>query len=332
MKVLLKVSYLAKTTFKMKIVALDSHTLNPGDLDWHDLAALGKLTTYDRTRAELITERSRDADIILTNKVPINKTVIDSLPELKLINVTATGYDIIDVIAAKQKGVIVCNVPAYGTASVAQHAFALLLELTNHVGRHAASTASGRWERSEDWCFTEAPIMELMGKTLGIVGFGNIGQQMANIASAFGMNVIYYSLHKKETAIAKFTDLETLFTESDVISLHCPLRKDNYQFVNGHLLKFMKKTAFLINTSRGSLIQEQDLANALNNNNLAGAALDVLSSEPPLSDNPLLITKNCIITPHNAWISKESRQRILDTTVININAFLKGSPVNVISK
>lgn len=316
----------------MKIVAIDSYTLNPGDLNWDALYALGEFITYDRTPPLLIVERSKDADIILTNKAPLVKTTIDNLPKLKLINVTATGYDIIDLIAAKQKGVTVCNVPAYGTASVAQHAFALILELTNQVGLHAASTASGKWQQSEDWCYTVSPIMELKGKTLGIVGFGNIGQQMANVANAFEMNVIYYSLHEKETAKAKYTNLDTLFTESDIISLHCPLTKNNYQFVNSHLLKLMKRSAFLINTSRGLLINEQDLTDALNNNNIAGAALDVLSSEPPMIHNPLISAKNCIVTPHNAWISKEARQRILDTTISNINAFLKGYPANVINK
>jgi glycerate dehydrogenase len=315
----------------MRIVVTDAYPLNPGDLTWESISALGKLITYDRTPAGLIIERSKDADIILTNKVPFSKDILDELAELKLINVLATGYDIIDINAAKQKGVTVCNVPAYGTASVAQHAFALLLELTNHTGLHAASTAAGKWQQSEDWCYTESPIMELSGKTFGIVGFGNIGQQTAKIAKAFGMNVIYYSLSKKETTIANPSDLETLFTESDVISLHCPLRKDNHQFVNRHLLQMMKSTAFLINTSRGQLIHEQDLADALNNAHIAGAALDVLSAEPPRPDNPLLTARNCIITPHNAWMSKEARQRILDITVNNIEAFLNGTPVNVVS-
>lgn len=316
----------------MRIVITDAYPLNPGDLDWEMISTLGELTVYDRTPAELITERSKEADIILTNKVSFTRNILIELPQLKLINVLATGYDIIDIIAAKEKGITVCNVPAYGTASVAQHAFALLLELTNHAGKHAASTAAGKWQHSKDWCYTESPIMELSAKTFGIVGFGNIGQQTARIADAFGMNVIYCSAHKKETAIGQYADAETLFTESDVVSLHCPLRKDTFQFVNQHLLQLMKSAAFLINTSRGQLIQEQDLADALNNNGIAGAALDVLSAEPPHPDNPLLTAKNCIITPHNAWMSKEARQRILNATATNIQAFLNGAPVNVVNK
>ncbi len=269
----------------MKIAVTDAWPFNPGDLNWEHITAFGELIVYDRTPAELIIERCKEADIILTNKVPFTKDILTRLPQLKLINVLATGYDIIDIIAAKEKGITVCNVPAYGTASVAQHAFALLLELTNHTGRHAAFTAAGKWQQSEEWCHTEAPIMELSGKTFGIVGFGNIGQQTARIANAFGMNIIYYSGHKKETAIAQYTGLEALFIESDVVSLHCPLRKDNHQFVNRDLLQLMKPAAFLINTARGQLIQEQDLADALNKDSIAGAALDVLSAEPPRSDN-----------------------------------------------
>jgi len=315
----------------MKIVVTDAYPLNPGDLNWQNMEGFGELIIYDRSPPELIIERSKDADIILTNKVRFAKDTLQELPQLKLINVLATGYDIIDIVAAKEKGITVCNVPAYGTASVAQQAFALLLELTNHVGRHAASTAAGRWQQSEDWCYTEAPIMELSGKTMGIVGFGNIGQRTALIANAFGMDVIYHSLHEKEFAGAKLTSLKTLFTESDIISLHCPLRKDNYQFVNKGLLQLVKQSAFLINTSRGQLINERDLADALNNNRIGGAALDVLSTEPPGADNPLLSAKNCIITPHNAWMSKEARQRIMDITANNIHAFLNGNPVNVVT-
>lgn len=316
----------------MVLIVTDAYPLNLGDLSWEGIAACGELVVYDRTPAELIIERCKEADIVLTNKVPFGIETLAALPQLKLINVLATGYDIIDTITAKEKGITVCNVPAYGTASVAQHAFALLLELTNHTARNAAFTAAGKWQQSNDWCYTEAPIMELSNKTFGIVGFGHIGQQAARIAYAFGMKVIYYSPHEKETTIGQYTDLKSLFAQSDIVSLHCPLKKDNNQFVNRHLLQLMKSTAFLINTSRGQLIQEHDLADALNNDTIAGAALDVLSSEPPKADNPLLTAKNCIITPHNAWMSKESRQRVMEITASNIDAFLKGAPENVVNK
>lgn len=317
---------------QMKIIVADGYTLNPGDLTWEKIAALGELKVYDRTPAELIIERCKDAEIILTNKVPFSKETLTLLPKLQLISVLATGYNIIDVIAASEKRTAVCNVPAYGTASVAQHTLALLLELTNHVGRNATSTAAGKWQQSKDWCYTEAPIMELSGKTIGIVGYGNIGQQTARIAQVFGMKVIYYNTHKKETELAEYTPLQDLFIESDIVSLHCPLKPDNYQFVNKQLLQLMKPSAFLINTARGQLIHEQDLADALKNNTIGGAALDVLSVEPPRPDNPLLRAKNCIITPHNAWMSREARQRIMEVTSTNIEAFLNGIPQNVVNK
>jgi glycerate dehydrogenase len=278
----------------------------------------------------LIVERCADADILIINKTPLQRETLDLLPKLKMIAVTATGYNIIDTAAATEKNIVISNVPAYGTASVAQHAFALLLELTNHAGFHGQSTARGEWQRSKDWSYTIMPVKELSAKTFGIIGFGNIGQQAARIALAFGMNVIYYNPGKKKFDGAMPVDLSTVFENSDVISLHCPLKPDNNQFVNRSLLSSMKKTAYLINTARGQLINEADLAEALNNGVIAGAGLDVLSTEPPVGDNPLFKAKNCIITPHIAWISKEARQRIMDTTVKNIKAFEKGNPINVV--
>jgi glycerate dehydrogenase len=268
---------------------------------------------------------------VLTNKVPFNETTINQLPRLKMISVLATGYNVIDVQVARQKGIVVCNVPAYGTASVAQHTFALLLELTNQVGIHARSVAAGEWVKAADWCYQKTTITELAGKTLGIVGWGHIGRQTARIAQAFDMQVLYYNPSPKENAFAKWVSLPELFAQSDVVSLHCPLKPDNIAFVNNDLLQVMKPSAFLINTSRGQLIDEPHLANALNNNSIAGAALDVLSTEPPSLNNPLLTAKNCIITPHNAWISKEARQRVMDITAANIKGFLSNQPVNVVN-
>ncbi len=315
----------------MKIVVPDGFTLNPGDLSWEPIKNLGSLMVYDRTPLDEIAERCKEATIVLSNKAPLDGKILSRLPQLELISVTATGYNIIDVIAAKERNILVCNVPAYGTASVAQHTIALLLELTNNVGLHAQSVAAGDWPKSIDWCYSKKPITELDGKTMGLVGFGNIGKQTARIANALGMKVLYNSITKKETDLGIFVDMETLFAVSDVLSLHCPLTPANMQFVNKKLLHFVKPSAFLINTARGLLINEHDLAEALNTGRIAGAALDVLSSEPPQKDNPLLTAKNCIITPHNAWMSKEARQRIMDETVKNIQAFLNHQPVNLVN-
>ncbi len=314
----------------MKIVITDGYTLNPGDLSWEAIKNMGELVVYDRTPIESIAERCKDADIVLTNKTPFSKETLAQLPKLKLIAVTATGYNIIDTKAAADQQIVVSNVPGYGTASVAQHVFALLLELTNHTGRNAQFVADGKWQHAVDWCYTVAPVTELSGKTFGVVGFGHIGQNAAAIAKAFGMRVIYYNPNKKDAVIGEQVSLEQVFRDSDFISLHCPLAATNTEFVNRDLLKTMKPTAFLINTSRGQLIHEQDLADALNQNMIAGAALDVLSKEPPIETNPLLQAKNCLITPHNAWISLEARRRILLVTETNIAAFLEGKPVNVV--
>jgi len=316
----------------MKIVVADGYALNPGDLSWEAIRAYGELVVYDRTPVEEIAGRCKDADIVLTNKVPFSRDTLAVLPSLKLISVLATGYNIIDTVAAKERGIVVSNAPAYGTDSVAQHVFALLLELTNHVGRNARATAAGKWQQSVDWCFTEAPVMELAGKTFGVVGFGHIGQQAARIAAAFGMTVIYYNPSAKEPSLGSACGLEELFVQSDVISLHCPLTSHNQEFVNAELLSKMKPTALLINTARGQLIHEKDLADALNRHVIAGAGLDVLSKEPPPDSNPLLTAENCIITPHNAWISKEARARVLRITAANIGAFLKGQPIHVVNR
>lgn len=316
----------------MKIVVTDGYALNPGDLSWKPIEDYGELTVHERTPPGLIYERCKHADIILSNKTELNRDIIVRLSNLKLISVLATGYNVIDINAAQKNGIVVCNVPAYGTASVAQHTFALILELTNHISIHSESVTNGEWQQSPDWCYARKPLMELAGKTLGIVGMGNIGRQTALIAIAFGMKVIYSSRHNKQTDPGEYKDLETVFRESDFISLHCPLTPENKEFVNAGLLQLMQPSAYIINTARGQLVNEHDLADALNNNKIAGAALDVLSKEPPQDDNPLLKAKNCVISPHNAWMTKEARQRIIDVTAKNIKSFLEGHPQNVVNK
>jgi glycerate dehydrogenase len=269
--------------------------------------------------------------VVITNKAPLTQATLEQLPNLRYITVLATGYNIVDVAAAKARGIPVSNVPAYGTASVAQHTFALLLELTNQVGLHARSVAEGGWVRSPDFAYTKKGLVELEGKTLGIVGFGHIGQQTARIGAAFGMRILYNSRTKKDTDLGTYADLHQLFAESDVVSLHCPLTADNKGFVNRELLQRMKPTAFLINTARGPLINEPDLAALLNEGRIAGAALDVLSVEPAQAENPLLQARNCFITPHNAWMSYEARKRIMEVTVQNIASFLNGHAVHVVN-
>jgi glycerate dehydrogenase len=313
----------------MNIVITDGFTLNPGDLSWKELESLGTVSYYDRSSPSEIDQRCREADIIITNKTPVSKSVIEGSSRLKMIAVTATGYNIVDVKAANEKKIVVSNVPEYGTNSVAQHTFALLLELSNHVGKHAKSVDDGKWVNAIDWSYSLTPIIELKDKILGIVGLGKIGNRTARIAEAFGMKIQFFRGNANGIN-ASAVSLENLFSTSDFVSLHCPLRPDNEQFVNAELLSKMKQSAFLINTSRGQLINEQDLADALNQNVIAGAALDVLSKEPPLSTNPLLNAKSCIITPHNAWISREARSRLLDTSINNIKAFLDGKPQNVV--
>jgi glycerate dehydrogenase len=314
----------------MQIVITDGYTLNPGDLSWDDFKNIGEVKYYDRIAAEDVTQRCREAAIIITNKTPITAETINAASKLKLIAVTATGYNIVDIAAAKRKEIIVCNVPEYGTDSVAQHTISLLLDLTNHTGLHAQSVQKGDWEKSIDWSYTKTPVMELSGKTMGIVGFGRIGQRVAIIAKAFGMKIIFYNPHK-QSDLATSVSLQELFRQSDVISLHCPLKPDNREFINKNLLALVKPTAFLINTSRGQLINEQDLADALQQKKISGAALDVLSTEPPGNGNPLIGLPSCIITPHIAWKSFEARQRLLQTTLNNVKAFVSGHPQNVVN-
>ena len=309
----------------MKIVILDGYTLNPGDLSWQGLEKHGQLKVYDRTSynkedKDLIIERGKDADVIFTNKTPLTREILNSMPNLKYIGILATGYDVVDVEAARDKGIIVTNIPSYGTTAVAQMTLALILELTNHVGQHSAAVFNGEWESNPDWCFWKYPMMELAGKTLGIIGYGRIGQEVGKIAKAFNMEVLAYGR----------TIDDKVYKESDFISLHCPLTEDNKEMINKETLSKMKKSAFLINTSRGGLVNEEDLASALNNRTIAGAGLDVVSKEPISPDNPLLKAKNCIITPHISWAPIESRKRLLDMAIDNLDSFLKGNPINEI--
>ncbi len=317
----------------MKIVILDGYTLNPGDISWAGFETLGDFTMYERTSLDKIIEHSENAEIILTNKTVINKDTIEQLPNLKYIGVLATGYNIVDVKAANDKNIIITNIPSYGTSSVAQMVFALLLELTQNVGYHSNSVSKGKWSKSEDWCYWDKPLIELDGLTFGIIGFGRIGKVAAKIANAFGMKVIANDAVTIESPPdwVKIVDQETIFRESDVVSLHCPLTSANKHFVNSDQINLMKRSAFLINTSRGLLINEKDLSHALNTERIAGAGLDVLSKEPPDGSNPLLSAKNCIITPHIAWATKAARQRLMNIAVRNLKSYLNGKPLNVIN-
>ena len=315
----------------MNIVYLDAYTLNPGDLDWTPLTALGNVTFYDRTSPDQIVERAKDAAIVLVNKVKMSRETLAQLPKLRYIGVTATGYDIIDTEAARELGITVTNVRGYSSDSVAQLTFALLLELALHVGRHNQSVHAGDWQRSPDFYYAKSPLIELAGKTLGVVGYGDIGRKVARIGLAMGMNILAYKRHPDDSPDVRFVDLPTLFAQSDVVSLHCPMTPENREFVNHNLLKGMQPSAFLLNTSRGGLINEADLADALNRGVLAGAGIDVLSTEPPTLGNPLLTARNCIVTPHIAWASFEARGRLLQAVVENIRAFQAGIPVNVVN-
>jgi glycerate dehydrogenase len=316
----------------MKIVYTDAHTLNPGDLDWVPIQALGDVTLYDRTTPDQLLDRLRDADIVLVNKVKLNRETLSQLPKLKYIGVTATGYDVIDMAAARERSIVVTNVKGYSTDSVAQLTFALLLELTLHVGRHAASVESGDWVKSPDFSYAKSPLIELAGKTMGLVGYGDIGRKVASIAQAFGMRVLVNRRNSDKVAEngVIFVDHATVFSQSDVISLHCPATPDTIGFVNKELLALCKPSAYLLNTSRGSLLNESDVAAALREGQLAGAGLDVLAVEPPKADNPLLTAPNCIITPHIAWASYEARQRLLQLVADNLRAYLAGNPQNVV--
>ena len=320
----------------MKIVVLDGYTENPGDLSWEELGKLGELTVYDRTsltdEAEAIA-RIGDAEIVFTNKTPITRKVLDACPGIRFISLLATGYNCVDYAYAREKGIPVTNVPTYGTASVGQFAIALLLEICHHIGHHDASVHAGNWERCADWCYWDYPLIELAGKAMGIIGFGRIGQTTGRIARAMGMEVLAYDSHPSDAgrAIAEYVDLDTLLARSDVVALHCPLFPETEGIINRETIAKMKDGAILLNNSRGPLVVEQDLADALNAGKLAAAGLDVVSTEPIRGDNPLLKAKNCIITPHISWAPKESRQRIMDCAVSNVKAFLAGSPVNVVN-
>lgn len=321
----------------MKIVVLDGYTENPGDLSWKGLEALGDVTVYDRTsytESPLIAERIGDAEIVVMNKTPISKETIDKCPNIKLIAVLATGYNVVDHNYAKDRGIPVVNVPTYGTASVSQFSIALLLEICHHIGHHNESVHAGNWANNVDWCYWDYPLIELEGKTIGIVGFGRIGQAEGRIAKALGMNVLAYDLYPNESGktIAEYVDLDTLLSRADVVTLHCNLTPENIGLINKDSIAKMKDGAILINNARGQLIVEQDVADALNNGKLGAAGLDVVYTEPIKADNPLLTAKNCIITPHISWAPKESRQRIMDITVENVKAFLAGTPTNVVNK
>lgn len=317
----------------MRIVVLDGHTLNPGDLSWGSLATLGELTVHERTPPAEIVARAAGAGILLTNKTPLTGETLGRLPELRYIGVLATGYNVVDTQAAAARGIPVTNVPEYGTASVVQLVFAHLLNLCNHAAEHGASVRTGAWSRSPDFCFWEHPLEELSGLTMGIVGAGRIGSAVARVAEAFGMRVLVCGRPggRQEVDGVSRTDLQTLFRESDVVSLHCPLTEETRGLVNRDLLGHMKPGAFLINTSRGPLVVEADLAAALNEGVIAGAGLDVLSTEPPAPDNPLLSARNCCITPHIAWATLAARRRLMQTACENVRAFLAGQRIHVVN-
>lgn len=318
----------------MRIVVLDGYAVNPGDNPWDALARLGDLTVYDRTPAEHILARAADTDVLLVNKVPLTAAILAHLADLRFISVLATGYNVVDVGAARSRGISVSNVPEYGTDSVAQHVFALLLELCHRVSAHHAAVEAGGWAAAPDFCFWKAPLIELAGRTMGIVGFGRIGRRVGEIAHAFGMRVIAAggtggTVPGYEPFAWK--DIATVFSAADVVSLHCPLTEANARFVNRELLSRMQPPAFLINTARGQLIDEHALADALNAGQLAGAGLDVVAAEPMRPDNPLLHARNCVITPHMAWGSLAARRRLMAATVANVEAFLHGRPINVVN-
>jgi glycerate dehydrogenase len=315
----------------MKIVVTDGNTLNPGDLSWEPLGDIGQYEVFDRSSPEEVVNRCKDAEAALTNKVVFDDTVITDLPNLKYIGVTATGYNIIDIETAKKRRITVTNVPTYGTQSVAQMVFAHLFELAFNVGKHSQTVHEGKWSKCDNFCYWDYPLVELADMTMGIVGYGRIGREVGNIAKAFGMKVIAYDVFVKiDDADVKQVELDELFSNSDVVSLHCPLTKENEGMMNSACINKMKKSAFLINTSRGPLVNEKDLAEALNSGRIVGAGLDVLSTEPPEPDNPLLTAKNCNISPHIAWATRSARNRLLTTSIDNLKAFVKGQPQNVV--
>ena len=318
----------------MKIVILDGYTENPGDLSWAGFEALGDLTVYDRTPADQIVPRIGDAQVVYTNKTPITRETLDACPGVKFIGVLATGYNVVDVAAAREKGIPVSNIPTYGTAAVGQFAIALLLEICHHIGHHSKAVHDGRWQANPDFCFWDYPLIELDGKTMGIIGYGRIGQSTGRIAQALGMKVLAFDAYHDpalESGTMRYVELDELLAQSDVISLHCPLFPQTEGIINRDSILKMKDGVIILNTSRGPLIVEQDLADALNTGKVYAAGLDVVASEPIRGDNPLLKAKNCFITPHIAWAPKESRQRLMDIAVDNLKAYQAGTPANVVN-
>ncbi|MGH1648706.1 D-2-hydroxyacid dehydrogenase [Enterococcus gilvus] len=317
----------------MKIVVLDGYTENPGDLSWEGLEQLGDLTVYDRSSQDQVVERIGNAEIVLVNKVQLTKEIMEHTTNLKYIGVLATGYNVVDVEAAKAKGITVTNIPTYGTDGVAQYAIALLLELCHRIGEHSTTVFAGDWTTNADWCYWNSPQMELAGKTIGIIGYGRIGQKVGAIAAALGMTVIANDRSHTEGIVAgaKMVDLDQLFSESDVISLHCPLFPETEGLINKETIAKMKDCVYIVNDSRGQLINEADLRDALNSGKVGGAAVDVVSTEPIKQDNPLLEAKNMIITPHMAWASREARARLMAIAVENVEKFQAGTPVNVVN-
>ena len=314
----------------MNIVILDGYTNNPGDLSWDELKKLGECTVYDRTPPEKIIDRAKDAEIVLTNKTNLSKSVLEQLPKLGYIGVLATGYNVIDLEATRERNIVVTNIPAYSTPSVAQMVFAHILNFTQHVCQHSTGVKSGKWAESVDFCYWDFPLLELSGQTLGIVGGGKIGVATGRIAKAFGMNVNLYTPRPSEMVKNEFqvVTLDKVISESDFISLHCPLTKETYRLINADRIEQMKSTCYLINTGRGDLIDEEALADALNRDRIAGAGVDVLSTEPPSKDNPLLTAKNCWITPHIAWATKASRKRLINIAVDNVKNYIQGNIIN----
>jgi glycerate dehydrogenase len=320
---------------KLKIVVLDGYAENPGDLSWEGFEKLGEFTCHDRTPAEQVIERIGDAEIVIVNKTPITRAMIEACGNIQYIGVLATGYNIVDTAAAKEKGIVVTNIPTYGTEAVSQFAFALLLEICHHVGHHSDAVFEGRWERNPDWTFWDYPLIELLGKTMGIIGYGRIGQTTANIAQAFGMKVLANSPSRKPEVVSEslsFVDLDELLAKSDIITLHCPLLPSTEGIISKESIAKMKDGVIIINNSRGPLIVEQDLVDALESGKVAAAGLDVASSEPIRGDNPLLKAKNCLITPHISWAPIETRARLMDLALENLKAFLDGTPIHVVNR
>ncbi len=318
----------------MKIVVLDGYTLNPGDLSWAGFEKLGNVTVYDRTEPEEIIPRIGDAEAVIVNKCPISRETMAACPGIRYIGVLATGYNIVDVEAATQRNIIVTNIPTYGTTAVAQMVFAQLLAICHHVEAHSEAVHQGEWNRNPDFCFWNYPLIELAGKTMGVIGFGRIGQNTARIAAALGMRVLAYDQHENEAArqYGEYVPLEKLLAESDVISMHCPLFPSTERMINRDSIAKMKNGVIFINTSRGQLVDEKDLADALNSGKIAAAGLDVVYTEPIRTDNPLLYAKNCFITPHIAWAPLESRKRLMDIASDNLAKFVTGAPVNTVTK